>query len=92
MSSIPKIPFIVKTISKYGDRALKPFITKDKYYGPLVSRRKQAVMRKKCIINGTYGEFIPNQGGWNPKWDKFKKMFCIRPNKGHKHERTRLER
>lgn len=33
-----------------------------------------------------------NLGGWDPSWDKIPKIFPLRPLKGHKNERTRIER
>jgi len=86
------VPRIIKTITEFGESAMKPLITKNKYYGPLVSRRNQADLRKRSIVEGTYGQFIPNVGGWDPKWDVPKKMFVIKPNKGHGYERNRQDR
>lgn len=86
------IPRIIKTLTEFGESALKPLITKNKYYGPLVSKRNQADLRKRSIVEGTYGQFIPNVGGWDSKWDVPKKMFVIKPNKGHSYERNRQDR
>jgi hypothetical protein len=87
-----KVPHAIRILSTFGDRALKPLITKTQYFGPLISRRVQANLKKRALRDGTYGEFIPWKGGWNPEWDKPKKMFVLRPFKGHKHERTRSDR
>ena len=43
-------------------------------------------------MRGTYGAFIPNVGGWDPTWDAPRKIYNLRPWKGHKRERTREER
>ena len=92
MSSSTKLPFALKILSQYGEKALKSHISNGKYYGPLVSRRRQANLRKTAIINGTYGKFEPFKGGWNPDWDRPRKMFVIKPAKGHIRERTRADR
>lgn len=33
-----------------------------------------------------------NLGGWDPAWDEEKKMFILKPYKGHKRERDRESR
>ena len=33
-----------------------------------------------------------NLGGWDPAWDEEKKMFIMKPHKGHKRERDRESR
>ena len=63
-----------------------------RYYPPLVSRRKAAVLRKRAIVEGSFGSFIPNVGGWDPAWDEPKKMYMLKPTKGHKRDRTREKR
>jgi hypothetical protein len=89
---ISKLPYALKVLSKYGEAALKPVFSKTKYFGPLISRRIQANLRKRAIINGTYGKFIPGEGGWDSNWDRPRNMFVIKPLKLHKSERTRPER
>lgn len=63
-----------------------------RYYAPLVSRRKAADIRKRAIIEGTFGTWDPNYGGWDPAWDEPKKMYMLRPSKEHKRDRTREKR
>jgi hypothetical protein len=41
---------------------------------------------------GTYGNFSPAVGGWDPAWDTPRKIVTLRPYRGHKRERTRPER
>lgn len=66
-----------------------------KYRAPLISKRKAADLRKRAIVDGTFGSFQllgPNNqvvGGWNPDWDVPRKMFSLRPPKGHIRDRTR---
>lgn len=57
-----------------------------------MSRRKAADLRKLALKDGTFGSFTPMQGGWDPAWDAPRKIFMLRPYKGHKRERTRAAR
>lgn len=57
-----------------------------------MSRRKAADLRKQAKVEGTYGSFTPNVGGWDPAWDEPRKMYMLKPNKGHRNERTRAKR
>ena len=59
---------------------------------PLVSKRIAAGVRKRAIIDGTFGSWDDTRGGWIPEWDIPRKMFMARPLKGHKNERTRAAR
>ncbi len=63
-----------------------------RYYPPLVSKRVAAGIRKNSIIEGTFGSFVPNEGGWDPSWDTTKQMFMLKPARGRKNERTREQR
>ena len=47
-----------------------------------------------CFVNLSLGvnHFIWNLGGWDPAWDEEKKMFILKPYKGHKRERDRESR
>ena len=58
----------------------------------MVSTRNKAMLRKRAIIDGTYGTFQPYVGGWDPAWDSYKRVTMARPYKGHARERTRPER
>lgn len=58
----------------------------------MVSRRQSANIQKKALTEGTYGTFVPNKGGWNPKWDKQRKIVIPKPFKGHLNERNRATR
>jgi len=79
-------------LTMYGADALRPSLYKGRYIAPLVSRRVAAGIRKRALIEGTFGSFQANEGGWDPSWDISKKMFFLRPHKGHKRERTREDR
>jgi hypothetical protein len=71
------------------------YVNVGKYFGPLVPKRKASVIRKQAIKEGLYGSFDPVKGcGWDAKWDelKVKKMYFLKPHKGHLRERTRPER
>lgn len=63
-----------------------------RYMGPVISRRKAADLRKLAIKDNTFGTFTPNVGGWDPSWDTPRKMFMLRPFKGHLADRTREDR
>lgn len=63
-----------------------------RYMGPVISRRKAADYRKETIINDTFGSFVRNVGGWDPSWDIPRKMYMLRPHKGHRSDRTREAR
>ena len=87
-----KPPRVIRQLAQHGIEALKPNLSSGRYQGPMVSPRKAAVVRKRAIIEGTYGTFCPYFGGWLPEWDKQRKMDFIRVPKGHKRERTRAAR
>lgn len=63
-----------------------------RYVMPMISARKAAVARKRAIIDGTYGSFSPIYGGWLPEWDTPRKIYPLRPMKGHERERSRPAR
>ena len=67
-------------------------INQGRYTRPIVAPRIANQARKRAIIEGTYGSFVPDVGGWDPVWDKVPKIYPLRPPKGHKRERTREER
>lgn len=50
------------------------------------------MLRKRAIIEGTFGSWSPIHGGWLPEWDEPVKVPLLKPNKGHKRERTREAR
>ena len=87
-----KPPRVIRQLAQHGIEALKPNLSSGRYQGPMVSPRRAAVVRKRAIIEGTYGTFCPYFGGWLPEWDKPRKMDFIRVPKGHKRERTREAR
>ncbi|KAJ1392468.1 hypothetical protein B484DRAFT_459418 [Ochromonadaceae sp. CCMP2298] len=84
-----KIPRSIRMLSAYGADALRPSLFKGRYIAPLVSRRIAADLRKRAIIEGTFGDFVANLGGWDPAWDIPHKMFILKAERGHKRERTR---
>ena len=63
-----------------------------RYIGPLVSKQHAAKLRKRALAEGTFGRFVPNEGGWDPAWDEPRKIFITKPAKGHIRERTRETR
>jgi hypothetical protein len=91
-SSTTKIPRALRLLAAHGGAALRPSLDKGKYIAPLVPRRIAADVRKRAIVQGTYGSFSLPVGGWDPAWDETKKMFVMRPYKGHLRDRNRKER
>lgn len=78
-----------------------------RYIGAQVPRRAAALVRKRAIVEGTYGSFDPlrgalfvpfeysdllSSGGWKPEWEEPRKIVSLRPYKGHERERTRQQR
>ena len=92
MSKKVKPPRSIRLLTQYGVDALRPALVNGRYIGPMIPRRKAADLKKRAIIEGTYGEFTPNVGGWNPDWEIPRKMYIIKPDKGHSRERTREQR
>lgn len=86
------IPRPIRLLTQFGANALKPTIVQGKYFGPMVSRRVAAGIRKRAIVEGTYGSFIPYIGGWDSQWDEPKHMHLIKPLKCHIEERNREDR
>eukprot|EP01040_Poterioochromonas_malhamensis_P001049 gene1050-1113_t len=87
-----RIPRAIRLLSHYGGAALQSSVVRGKYFGPMVPTRIAAKLRKTAIIEGTYGNFKPLIGGWDPSWDRHKKFHLIKPLKGHIRERTREAR
>ena len=105
MSSSVGKPVVMTVARRYlvqkGVEALRPQrMSEDskKWFRPLISRRKAAVMRKAAIADGTFGSFDKTTGiGWDPQWDidvynARGNIPALRPPKGHKRERTRETR
>lgn len=92
LSTFASAPRIVRLLTNHGSDALKFTVEKGRYVKPLVPKRIAADYRKKTIIEGTFGTFVPNEGGWDPTWDMPTKIYPLRPHKGHKNERNRQER
>lgn len=87
------IPRILQKLGQHGASALQFKVEKGKYIPPMISRRRAANLRKRAIIEGTYGSYSPEFGGWDPAWDKEeKKVYALRPYKGHIRDRTRAQR
>mmetsp|Transcript_2965 Transcript_2965/g.5400 ORF Transcript_2965/g.5400 Transcript_2965/m.5400 type:complete len:147 (+) Transcript_2965:65-505(+) len=87
-----KLPRAIRMLAQFGARAMQRSHVDGKYIAPKVSRRIASVVRKEAIINGTYGSFSPEVGGWDPSWDTPRKIVTLRPHRGHKRDRTRPER
>ncbi len=87
------IPRALRMLNQHGGAALVPKLDRGKYIAPKVSRRVAANLRKRALVDGTYGSFSLEQGGgWDPEWDKQPKMYMMRPFKGHLRERNRESR
>ena len=90
-----KIPRSLKLLAQHGGEALKSRVIMGKYIRPLISKRIAANLRKRAIVDGTFGSFKlldkDNKplGGWDPSWDEPKKIHFIRPPKGHARDRNR---
>ena len=93
-----KPPRSLRLLAQYGADAMKPKVIMGKYIRPLISRRIAAKLRKRAIVDGTFGSFklldANNNilGGWDPAWDQPKKLYFLRPFKGHIRDRTRQSR
>mmetsp|Transcript_1382 Transcript_1382/g.1842 ORF Transcript_1382/g.1842 Transcript_1382/m.1842 type:complete len:137 (+) Transcript_1382:64-474(+) len=92
MPSNPRGFGILKKLAEHGASAMQPRIIRGRWAKPIISRRKAADQRKKAVIEGTFGSFSIEHGGWDPKWDKCQRPITARPFKGHKQERNRTER
>lgn len=86
------IPRAIRMLGQHGGAALTASLDRGKYIAPKVSRRVAANLRKRALVEGTYGSFSVENGGWDPEWDKMPKMYMMRPYKGHKRERDRETR
>lgn len=84
-----KVPRSIRLLAQHGKAALSHRIENGKYIPPLISKRIGKAMRKRSIVDGTYGSFSATQGGWDPAWDEPGKMFMLRPYRGHLRERNR---
>ena len=87
-----KLPRAIRLLSQHGDAALRASLEKGKYIKPMIPKRIAANARKRAIRDGTYGTFEPGVGGWDPAWDTTRKMFLLKPYKGHVRERNRPDR
>lgn len=56
------VPRKIRQLSELGADALRPTITKGRYAGPMISRQTAAKLRKRALVEGTYGEFNPLYG------------------------------
>lgn len=92
-SPVKWLPRSVRLLAQWGDQALRPAIEKGKYIAPLIPKRLAANIRKRSIIEGTFGSFSKETGvGWDPEWDTPRKMFILKAPRGHLRERRRPER
>lgn len=88
-----RIPRALRLLALHGVNALKATVENGRYFGPMISRRKAAMLRKRALIDGTFGSFsIEQGGGWDPAWDLPRKIYPLKPYKGHLRERKRPER
>ena len=87
------IPRSVRLLAQWGDQALRPALENGKYIAPLIPKRLAANIRKRAIVEGTFGTFSKETGmGWDPEWDTPRKMFMMRAPRGHQRDRKRPER
>lgn len=87
------IPRNVRMLCEHGLNALRPVLEKGKYVAPLVPKRLAANIRRRAIIEGTYGSFSSETGvGWDPEWDAPRKLFMLKSPRGHLRDRKRPER
>ena len=90
----------VRLLWQHGAAALAPGTTLGGgRRAALVSARTAALLRKKAVLQGTFGEFTPehsdehgNGAGWDPAWDPTRAPHIVRPYKGTKRARTREAR
>lgn len=84
-----------RNAEKLGVDAFRPHPRDDgtkRWLRPALSRRQWKVARKTAIINGTFGTFSKENGGWLPEWDEVREPQIVYPHKGHKRDRTRADR
>ena len=87
------IPRSVRLLCQHGLKALRPVLERGKYIAPLVPRRLAANIRRRAIVQGTFGSFSSETGvGWDPEWDEPRKMFMLKAPRGHLRDRKRPER
>ncbi|CAM9229772.1 unnamed protein product [Chrysoparadoxa australica] len=82
----------VDILAKEGMAALRPKRMGGKWHGSAVSNRKAAFVRKRALVDGTFGSFSATKGGWDSSWDRVKAPRILKPPKLHKNERNRAER
>lgn len=83
---------VIRRLARDGASALRPTKEGVKWRRPSISKRKANVMRKQAIIDGTYGSFDAEKGGWLPEWDTVRAPQILRPMKEHRRDRTRADR
>jgi len=86
------LPRSVRLLGQFGAAALKKEIKNGQYIKPMISKRIAANIRKRAIVDGTFGQYTPGIGGWDPEWDEPKGIHIMRPHRGHLRERTRNDR
>lgn len=52
-----KPPRAIRLLAEHGAAALRPRIDKGRYIAPLVPKRVAANIRKRAVIEGTFGTF-----------------------------------
>lgn len=83
---------VLEKLARHGVEALRPRVEQGRWLRPMVSRRQAADVRKAAVVNGTYGKFSAEGGGWDPSWDSPPKPWIMKPPKLHKRERNREDR
>lgn len=98
MPSVLKPPRALRMLAQHGKDALTSRFIAGNYIRPLVPKRIASKLRKRSLVEGTFGSFklldAENRplGGWDPSWDTPCKMYFLRPHKGHIRDRSRQER
>jgi hypothetical protein len=92
MIGLPKPPQAIRKLAQFGVAALRPTIANGRYSGPMVKPRVAAMVRKRALVEGTYGSFCNQFGGWLEEWDTQRKIFFPRVPKGHIRDRDRAKR
>ena len=88
--SSKKLPSAIRKLCEKGGDALLPQFVNERWRGAAISGRVAALIRKRSLLEGTFGSFDQQTGkGWDPAWDVPRQVQRIRPPKETKRERTR---
>jgi hypothetical protein len=84
----------LRHLCAHGEQALKQQkFGGDRWRKAMVSKRVAADLRKKAMIEGTYGTFNTETGaGWDPKWDNPGRMPSLKAPKDSRSFQSREKR